>query len=96
MQLRRKIAVAIAAGVGTVGIATPALATIAYPEGGIWDYGTGGGIVWSDYYHGSRCHGSSVQGQYYYRSPNTAAGRWSIADAPDRVFAVDHSYYRFC
>ncbi|GLZ39015.1 hypothetical protein Acsp05_26390 [Actinokineospora sp. NBRC 105648] len=37
-----------------------AMADTAYVGGGTWDYGTGGGRVWSNYYHGSNCHSSSV------------------------------------
>ncbi|MGN6238950.1 MAG: lactococcin 972 family bacteriocin [Cellulosimicrobium cellulans] len=60
----RKPVVAVALAVAAVaGGAGTAYATISYVGGGTWDHGVGGGTVWSDYYHGSKCHGSSVQGE---------------------------------
>ncbi|MEM5632504.1 lactococcin 972 family bacteriocin [Bacillus toyonensis] len=60
--------------------------------GGTWNYGTGGGSVWSNYYHGSKVHKSSVIGQYYYSSPWTNPGYTSYASAPDTA-GVDESYW---
>jgi lactococcin 972 family bacteriocin len=58
------IATALAAVVA-LGGATAAEATVAYPEGGTWDYGVkwgGGGtdFVKSDYHHMTRTHSSSA------------------------------------
>lgn len=72
---------------------TAAFASTAYVGGGKWDYGTGGGKVWSNYYHGSKVHKSSVQGAYYYDSGWKSAGVTSYASATDRAFAVDYSYW---
>jgi len=96
MAVRRKLVTALVAGGMVLGLASPALATVVNVGGGTWDYGTGGGKVWSYYYHGSKCHKSSVQGQYYASSGNTRAGAWARASAPDRWYAVDHAYYDFC
>ena len=93
MGTKRKLIATLAATAAVMGMATPAFADVAYVSGGTWNYGTGGGRVWSDYYHGRNCHRSSVQGQYYVSSGNVRAGLWSRASAPDRLFAVDHSYY---
>ncbi|MFG2330383.1 lactococcin 972 family bacteriocin [Streptomyces sp. NPDC048604] len=87
----------VATGALVMAAATPALATIEYPSaGGTWDYGTNSSIVWSDYYHGGRCHGSTSVGSYTDRSPNTSAGYWSITSAPERDGVADKSYYRVC
>ena len=52
--------------------ATIAMAdTVNPPEGGVWRYGRG----YSDYLHGSKKHGSSVQGVNFVRSPCVKAGR---------------------
>lgn len=56
--------------------ATIAMAdTVNPPEGGVWRYGRG----YSDYFHGSKKHGSSVQGVNFVRSPCVKAGSWSYA-----------------
>ncbi|WP_150239542.1 lactococcin 972 family bacteriocin [Nocardiopsis quinghaiensis] len=81
----------LAAGIAA-GAAGAASATIVNIGGGTWDYGVGGGTVWSDYYHGSSCHSSSVSGEYYSSSGATAAGSWARASAPD-TWMVDHSYW---
>lgn len=80
------IAATMTAGAGV------AMAAREYVGGGIWDYGTGGGRVWSDYYHGANCHSSSVDGAYYETSGPVSAGRWAYADAPDTIW-VDSSYW---
>ncbi len=84
-------AVALTAAV-VLGGAGAAYATVVSVGGGTWSYGTGGGEVWSDYYHAGKCHGSSVQGTYYEKD-YASAGWWSMADAPDRWYAVDKSWY---
>ncbi len=96
MAAKKAIASAIAAFALTVGVATPALATIRSVGGGTWDYGTGGGRVWSNFYHGSRDHASSVQGETYMTSRCMPKGYTSYARANDRFWVVDRSYYRFC
>jgi Bacteriocin (Lactococcin_972) len=96
MAVKKSVASAIAALGLSVGVAAPALATLAYPAGGIWDYGTGGGRVWSDFNQGASWHGSSVAGKTNYSSPCTEPGTFSLASAEDRWYAVDHAYYWFC
>ncbi|MBD3005161.1 MULTISPECIES: lactococcin 972 family bacteriocin [unclassified Streptomyces] len=76
--------------------ATPALATITYPpEGGTWDHGISPGIVWSNYQHDSKCHGSTSVGAYTDRSPNTPAGQVSYTSANAKV-SGNKAYYRIC
>ncbi|MDK2802672.1 MAG: hypothetical protein KFW09_04770 [Oscillospiraceae bacterium] len=78
-------------------MAIPVLAaTTNTPSGGRWDYGvnnSSGGTVWSNYYHPTKTHKSSVQGSYFYSSPWQVKGTTTYASAPSRKFAVDHSYY---
>ena len=84
----------------TAGTAGTAMAVVASAGGGTWDYGIANllpGTNWSNYYHGSRAHGSSVEGDAgLVRSPNVAAGRWSYASAWDsNPFRIDHAYWRY-
>lgn len=64
------------------GGAMAANATITYPEGGTFSYGTDDPSrgTWSDYYHSSRAHYSTaINASYSVRSANAAAGVWSRA-----------------
>ena len=50
--------------------------------GGTWSYGTNSKVVYSNFHHPSRCHGSSARtynGLITARSSKTAAGKWSYA-----------------
>lgn len=93
MKVRTAIVTLCAAALCSVGIAATASAETSTPAGGVWNYGTGGGWVWSDYFHPSKCHGSSVQGKWF-DSDTASAGRWSEAQAEDRWYAVDRSWYK--
>jgi lactococcin 972 family bacteriocin len=69
------------------GGASTASATTEYPpEGGVWQYGViepaSTVFVYSQYYHGSKLHRSSVSPTSggIYRSANAAAGQWSYVD----------------
>lgn len=70
-----------------------------YVGGGKWHYGTtgpkGGGVVYSDYYHRSKSHGSTVVNGngYTVRSPTIAKGKWSHASASAVRNKVDRSYW---
>lgn len=92
-KIRKPVAAALVAGAFLVGGGAAAHATISYVGGGTWDHGVNSSIVWSDYYHGSKCHGSTSVGSYTERD-NAPAGWWSVTSAPSRVFVVDKAYYR--
>ena len=68
--------------------------------GGIWEYGTtgpnGGGIVYSNYYHSKKTHGSSVRNANgrTVRSPNVAKNKWSNAQTNAVAGKVDRAYWR--
>lgn len=79
---------------------TIASATTSYVSGGTWDHGTtgatGGGTVYSNYYHKTKRHYSSVinyQGNY--NRDNAAKGEKSIASLPAKAGETDHAYYGF-
>lgn len=64
-------------------------------SGGSWSYGVSNGRVYSNYYHGSKRHYSSVinyQGDYYKGTAN--AGNTSKASLPSGR-GTDSSYYGF-
>lgn len=50
-------------------------------SGGKWNYGISNTYVWSNYYHGSKGHGSTAIGKYTSFSGYTKRGNWSYASA---------------
>ncbi|MDH2428407.1 lactococcin 972 family bacteriocin [Sphaerisporangium sp. TRM90804] len=64
-----------------------------YVGGGTWTYGVNAADVWSDYFHDTKCHGSSAQGAYYQRDWLIAAGYWSEVNIPKASFG-NKSYWR--
>ena len=68
-----------------------ALPTVA---GGTWSYGTNSKVVYSNFHHPSRCHGS-YNGLITARSPKTAAGKWSYAQVR-RSTDTNEAFYWFC
>lgn len=70
-----------------------------YVGGGKWHYGTtgplGGGVVYSNYYHASKRHGSTVVSAkgYAVRSATAARGKWSHASTRAFMFGKDRSYW---
>ncbi|MEV5594274.1 lactococcin 972 family bacteriocin [Streptomyces sp. NPDC052496] len=93
MQISRKFKAAVVAGVIVLGTATPALATKVNVSGGTWDYGSKDDNVYSNYYHPTACHGSSVKGKYFASSGNTDKGLWSYASAEEAMWG-NETYYR--
>lgn len=66
--------------------------------GGTWSYGTNSKVVYSNFHHPSRCHGSSARtynGLITARSPKTAAGKWSYAQV-QRSTDTNEAFYWFC
>jgi len=80
--------------------AAAAFATTNYPaEGGTWTYGLSPGLItpYSNYYHPSRCHGSSVYDDWGSASSiNTAGGHQSQASTSGTIFTHNRYYYRVC
>ena len=66
--------------------------------GGTWSYGTNSKVVYSNFHHPSRCHGSSARtynGLITARSSKTAAGKWSYAQVR-RSTDTNEAFYWFC
>lgn len=77
------------------------VASVAYPHGGIWQYGTtlwgGCGDVYSNFLHNKRLHHSSVinaNGQSGY-SGKQEAGIWAYARTSAVCLKTDYAYYGF-
>lgn len=97
--MKRVLAASLATGALVVG-STGALAAVAYPvQGGYWEYGNQAAYAYSYYFHGDRCHGSSLkrEGSWVSRSPNTAAGSTSKATSWHAPWTGGYEYYyRVC
>lgn len=94
MKGARTMKVALISGAIIFGTAGAAFAGHENVGGGIWDYGADT-TIWSDYYHPSVCHGSSVEDGYgnITRSGNTAAGYTSYASRK-ASFNGNKAYWR--
>ncbi|AWE42965.1 lactococcin 972 family bacteriocin [Actinobaculum sp. 313] len=98
MKVGKRIkSVVLAVGL-VLGTGSAALAERQYASGGEWVYGKRGvGVAFSDYYHGSRCHGSSItrEGKIQARSAATTAGKWSRASKQGAPWTTYRYHYRF-
>ncbi|RKS10277.1 lactococcin 972 family bacteriocin [Nocardiopsis sp. Huas11] len=92
---RVSVAVLLASGlaVGTAGVAA---ATTSYVGGGTWQHGVtglpGAGTTYSNYHHGSVCHGATAVGQTTKRV-SAGAGAWANTSVP-RAIGNNQSYWR--
>ncbi|MDF7627204.1 lactococcin 972 family bacteriocin [Lactobacillaceae bacterium L1_55_11] len=86
--------VTLAAAIGSAGLISAVDAATISAGGGTWSYGVGKKYVWSYYDHDYRYHSSSVSGQYYVSSGNTAPGYSAQASAP-RALWGNQSYYDY-
>ncbi|MDH2456677.1 lactococcin 972 family bacteriocin [Corynebacterium bovis] len=89
-------AAAVVLGTITGNVATAA-AAVQYVGGGTWEYGTGGGKVYSDYYHAAVKHGSSVRGKSgLVQSPCVSPGEWARVSDNTKFFGRNESFWRHC
>lgn len=97
MKAKRVVVTGLAAVLMAIGAAAPALATVVNVGGGTWNYGVNnnGGEVWSNYYHPSLRHRSSVINGYgeYYNSGCVSSGTWSYASLRADPNHTDYSYW---
>lgn len=84
----------VAAGI-TLGTAGAAVAATSYVGGGTWWHGLTAGTVYSDYFHSTRCHGSTAVGSYTIRSASMLPGYLAQASAP-RATHNNETYWRHC
>ena len=95
MRIRRSIGTGLGALAIVAGAAVPALATVTYPGGGTWSYGTNSTEVYSNYYHPSNNHRSSVINGYgeYLSSGCKSPGVWAYASERADPNRVDNAYW---
>lgn len=59
-QTVKKLALVASIAATLGGSVAVASAAVQYPEGGVWTYGSGNGGAYSNYYHPSKYHSSTV------------------------------------
>jgi len=93
----------VSADSGSVALTNGEVTPFAMEEvgGGWWDYGTRvsvippGQIVWSDYFHSTKVHGSSCKiGASAADSGWIAAGQWSYSNAVGAVWETGYAWWR--
>ncbi len=98
LKIRKTFAAAVMGASAVLAVAAPAMADRQYVGGGAWDYGFAGlgSIVYSNYYHPSTNHGSSVViNDIVYRSNCEAPGVWSHVQQWSAV-SGNKVYWRHC
>ncbi|MET8813121.1 lactococcin 972 family bacteriocin [Streptomyces sp. NPDC004549] len=95
MKFKNGVRAAAAAGVLVMAGAVPALATVKNIDGGTWDYGAGTATVWSDYYHPSKCHGSTSIGKTT-QSDTAPKGDWSVTGVEAALYGNETYYKTTC
>lgn len=73
-----------------------ALAATQNVSGGTWNYGISNSKVYSNYYHKTKKHSSSVKNGYNERSYSGTVGanKTSYASIKSHWSAIDYSYYQ--
>lgn len=59
-MISKKVLLLLVLPLGLVTASLPVLAATQYPDGGVWTYGASNGGAFSNYYHGSKYHSSTV------------------------------------
>ena len=95
MRLKEFVVTSVAAVAVAVGGAGVAIAAVEHVDGGTWDYGEEGDVVWSDYHHPDNCHSSSVKvGDRVIDSGPTRKGEWSRVKAEASLWSAESAYYK--
>ena len=63
--------------------------------GSNWQWGVIDGRVFSNYFHESRCHGSTAWGKEKKQVTGVPGNRWSYASTPQKV-SGNTAYYHLC
>ncbi|SDW06852.1 bacteriocin, lactococcin 972 family [Marininema mesophilum] len=94
MKIKKSVATLVLCGaLFTVG-ATAAFAKMAYPGGGTWNYGENSSYVYSNYYHKTKTHKSSVKGPgYYVTSGWKSKDVWTFALHKQKKGYADRTYW---
>ncbi|WP_420830320.1 lactococcin 972 family bacteriocin [Corynebacterium uropygiale] len=95
--MRSRFAKQILVGVMSCCLVGAGVASAEAVAGGEWDHGNSGGRVWSNFFHPTAAHGSSVQGHQYVDSGCVAPNVWARAQSHSKYLpGADGAYYRFC
>lgn len=89
MRCTAAAVLAMGLGVGTASVST---AAETYPGGGFWSSGADCCSVWSNYWHGSKTHKASVQGDTFVTSGWKAANLNAVATAGTKLWG-NKSYW---
>lgn len=97
MKYKVKGLVTVALAVAAIGTASGVAAATQYPDGGVWTYGATNGGAFSNYYHGSKYHSSTVVSRWNSRSNRgyAYAGRTSYAYIPTKWGEQVAFYYNY-
>lgn len=90
------LAVTALAATAVLGAGGAANATTQWPEGGTWIYDATGTTNYSNYYHSSAKHRSSVSNRLgTVRSADAARGYWSYASQTVYTYGNNAYYYKY-
>jgi lactococcin 972 family bacteriocin len=98
LRIRKTFAAVVLGASAVTAVAAPAMADREFVGGGTWDHGFAGlgTIVYSNYYHPSTNHGSSVQvNGVVLRSACEGPNVWSHVQAYSAV-SGNKVYWRYC
>lgn len=92
MKFKKVLSSVLISGTILTSAVTAFADTVNTPSGGRWDYGVGGGIVWSNYYHSSLTHKSTAVGKTTYASEWKLPGYKSYASTSSASWG-NKAYY---
>lgn len=93
-QTVKKLALVASVAATLGGGATAVSAAVQYPGGGVWTYGSSNGGAYSNYYHGSKYHSSTVVSRWTGASDKGYAGAGRTSRAWIRTaWAEQVSFY---
>ncbi|WP_422756806.1 lactococcin 972 family bacteriocin [Micromonospora sp. WMMD708] len=94
--MKRRVKLAVAAGLLTVGVASPAFAAYEQVGGGEWWYGVSVCCNYSDYLHPSTGHGSSVSNGNGAVSSDCEPGGVTAEASQSATWSGNKAYWRHC
>lgn len=95
IAVRKKILTAALATGISAAVAVPAMAVTVGVGGGLWDYGTGSGVTWSNYHHNTVPHRSSVRGAQFVSSVCVPPGWTSFASTRASLWG-NKAFWNYC
>jgi lactococcin 972 family bacteriocin len=97
MNKRNVVKATLASAALILCAAAPAAAVTVDVGGGKWTYNQGANTAWSNYFHGSNKHASSVKiGANVFKSGCTSADVWSLASGGKNGGSISWYYDPSC